>query len=585
MPSMGSSAQDYGVLASSLFSLLTLSAVAALGLVVILGITTSLFGVSFKGRFDRFFDGRPWMNEEDLSTSPRAHFIRICFGIIWIIDGLFQLRPDMPGGFVSQVAQPALQGAPSFIVSIANAFLNIWNAHPIRVDLATAWIQLAIGIGLLTLSRGVLRRGILYVTLIWSLIVFVVGNGAGVFYPGAAFVTGAPAAILIYGFAAIYLLGAESGRSWVKDARVVAYFSAAFLLVGGVLQALPSEGYWKPGGLSSMVSQMAQANQPGFASFGVKQFASLASASPVVANSMLVVLPIASALLLYVLPKSKVSVISASVVMFFGWWVGMDFGVFSSTATDFNSGLPFIVLTLSLLRSAEAVAVDRVNVPLEREILEGPFSKIKGFVAGLPLTGLLLSLGIVAVAVFGPTSDAMAQVDSTGVQPLQQKAAPGFSLTNYNGQKVSLSSFRGRPVILTFLDPVCYDSCPLIAQEVVAADSEFGSRASDVALVAVVADPIFHSVSDASAFVTSHGLSKYKNFYYLTGSDAQLRKIWNDYEITVVTPREGMVLHSQMLYFINPKGQEVSVLEDTANPQLTTSYVSLIYKTAQPIVG
>lgn len=552
---------------------------------MILGIMSSLFGVTLRGGADRYFKGRPWLNAKDLSRSPRAHLIRIGFGILWIVDGLFQLRPNMPGGFISQVAQPVLQGAPSFIVSVANVFLSVWNAHPIRVDLATSWVQLAIGVGLITLPRGVLRRVVLYLSLVWSAIVFVVGNGAGVFYHGAAFVTGAPSAILIYGFVSIYLLSAESGRNWIKDSRAISYFGAAFLLVGGVMEALPSEGYWRANALSSMISQMSQANQPGIASFGIREFANLAALSPTIANLILVVLPISSALLLYVLPKSKLSAIWASAAMFIGWWVGMDFGIFSSTATDFNSGLPFILLTLSLLRTAEVPEVVKNFATDQTVTIEGPFSKIKGFIFGLPLTGLMLSLAIIVVAVFGPVSDAMAQVDSAGVQPLGNTPAPGFSLVNYNGKHVTMASFKGRPVILTFLDPMCYDSCPLIAQELVAADSMFGKQASKVALVAVVADPVFHSTSNTAAFVASHGLGKYKNWYFLTGSVSKLQKIWNSYEVTVVTPREGMILHSQLVYFINSRGQEVSLLEDTANEQLTSSYVSLLYKAAQPIVS
>ncbi len=585
MPGMGSSAQDYGVLSSSLYTLVLLSAVAALGLVIILGIISSLFAVTFRGCLDRYFQGRPWLVAEDLSQSPRARFVKIGFGLLWVVDGLFQLRPDMPGGFISQVAQPSLQGAPSFVVSTANVFLNIWNAHPIRVDLATAWIQLAIGIGLITLPRGVLRRGVLYLSLAWSVIVLVVGNGVGVFYHGAAFVTGAPGAIIIYGFASLYLLAAESGRDWTKDNRVIAYFGAVFLAIGGIMEALPSAGYWKPHVLSSMISQMSSANQPGIASLGPREFAKLAAISPVISNGILVALALSTAILLYTLPKSKVSAIWASAAMFIVWAVGMDFGIFSATATDFNSGLPFVVLTLSLMRPAEVPEVATAVNVRDNTVPEGPFTKIKGFIFGLPITGFALSVAIMVAAVFGPVSDAMAQVDSTGIQTLPPSPAPGFSLVNYNGKHVSLASFKGRPVILTFLDPVCHDSCPLIAQEMVAADSMFKKSASKVALVAIAADPVFHSTKDTAAFVASHGLNRYKNWYFLTGSISQLRKIWNSYEVTVVTPREGMVLHSQLIYFINSSGQETSLFEDTANQQLTSSYVSLIYKAAQPMVG
>ena len=43
--------------------------------------------------------------------------------------------------------------------------------------------------------------------------------------------------------------------------------------------------------------------------------------------------------------------------------------------------------------------------------------------------------------------------------------APGFSLTDQNGQPVSLASLRGKVVLMTFLDPVCTTDCPIIGAE------------------------------------------------------------------------------------------------------------------------
>ena len=40
------------------------------------------------------------------------------------------------------------------------------------------------------------------------------------------------------------------------------------------------------------------------------------------------------------------------------------------------------------------------------------------------------------------------------------RPAPTFSLTDENGRAVSLAAYRGRPVILTFLDPLCRNVLP-----------------------------------------------------------------------------------------------------------------------------
>ena len=45
--------------------------------------------------------------------------------------------------------------------------------------------------------------------------------------------------------------------------------------------------------------------------------------------------------------------------------------------------------------------------------------------------------------------------------------APGFRLTDQNGTAFSLASLRGRPVIITFIDPLCRNYCPIEAQHLV----------------------------------------------------------------------------------------------------------------------
>ena len=44
------------------------------------------------------------------------------------------------------------------------------------------------------------------------------------------------------------------------------------------------------------------------------------------------------------------------------------------------------------------------------------------------------------------------------------RPAPDFRLTDQNGKPFSLSDLRGRPVIVTFLDPLCRNFCPLEAR-------------------------------------------------------------------------------------------------------------------------
>ncbi|HJQ74711.1 MAG TPA: SCO family protein, partial [Gaiellaceae bacterium] len=68
-------------------------------------------------------------------------------------------------------------------------------------------------------------------------------------------------------------------------------------------------------------------------------------------------------------------------------------------------------------------------------------------------------------------------------------AAPGFTLTDQFGKRVSLSSFHGKVVVLSFNDPECTTICPLTTTALLHAKELLGPAASRVELVGVGANP------------------------------------------------------------------------------------------------
>ncbi len=62
--------------------------------------------------------------------------------------------------------------------------------------------------------------------------------------------------------------------------------------------------------------------------------------------------------------------------------------------------------------------------------------------------------------------------------------APGFRLADQNGTPFSLASLRGRPVLVTFIDPLCRNYCPIEAQRLTDAVRSLPA-ASRPAIVAV----------------------------------------------------------------------------------------------------
>ncbi len=178
-----------------------------------------------------------------------------------------------------------------------------------------------------------------------------------------------------------------------------------------------------------------------------------------------------------------------------------------------------------------------------------------------------------------------------GMTSVNHDPAPNFHLVNQTGQPVSLSQFRGKAVVITFLDPVCWLDCPLEAQEMVDMNKILGPKLSSrVALIGIVANPQYHSVADVEAFDEEHGLTHVPNWTYATSpSVATLQQVWHKYFEYVHAPKFGMIQHTDVFWLITPKGQEAWLSDPSAHTrylggtsQLLATYVARMLHQSLP---
>ncbi len=189
-------------------------------------------------------------------------------------------------------------------------------------------------------------------------------------------------------------------------------------------------------------------------------------------------------------------------------------------------------------------------------------------VAALGAVGVILvGAAPMAFASANPNADpiiAQALTESSGSL---DTPAPSFTLTSQDGRQVSLAGLRGKVVLLTFLDPVCTTDCPVIAQEMRAADTLLGARAADTELVAVVANPTYTSTAFTQAFTRQEGLGQVSNWLYLTGPLFQLQAVWQHYGIQVESlPAGAMAAHNDLAYVIDASGRVRQEFSDDPGP-------------------
>jgi protein SCO1 len=139
---------------------------------------------------------------------------------------------------------------------------------------------------------------------------------------------------------------------------------------------------------------------------------------------------------------------------------------------------------------------------------------------------------------------------------------PDFTLTNQDGQAVSLSSFRGKVVAVTFIYTRCPlpDYCPRMITNLQAVERRFPERVGqDLALVAVTFDPQFD---------TPQRLKEYARFFkadrsgwqFLTGSSDDVSRVCAMFGVEF-WPEEGLITHTLQTAVIDQDGKLAAQVE------------------------
>jgi cytochrome oxidase Cu insertion factor (SCO1/SenC/PrrC family) len=183
------------------------------------------------------------------------------------------------------------------------------------------------------------------------------------------------------------------------------------------------------------------------------------------------------------------------------------------------------------------------------------------------LSGVVLLLAVFAAVLFlalrspapsstaVPVSDAPAATWAAGAQ-----RAPDFNLTDQNGAAVSLAALHGRPVIITFIDPLCRDFCPIEAQHLNDVVNAF-PQASKPAIVAVSVN--VYGNARATLMEDARKWKLVPEWRWAIGHPAKLSRVWNAYHVQVLAMTKKVagvtvhtIGHTEAAYVIDSKGYQ-----------------------------
>lgn len=176
------------------------------------------------------------------------------------------------------------------------------------------------------------------------------------------------------------------------------------------------------------------------------------------------------------------------------------------------------------------------------------------------------------------STSATGSTNASGLQgtDLGGTPAPDFRLTDQSGKLVSLSQFKGEPVVLTFLYSHCPDVCPLTAEKLHTVMLSLGGNAQHVAVLAVSVDPKGDTPASVVNFSKVHHMLNY--WHYLIGSESQLSPVWSAYSMYASAATANTVNHSTALYVIDKQGKERAFLSDSFAPSQLTTDLNILLK-------
>lgn len=208
---------------------------------------------------------------------------------------------------------------------------------------------------------------------------------------------------------------------------------------------------------------------------------------------------------------------------------------------------------------------------------------------GTPRLALGTAVGV-AVAILVATGIAIAPRKAPtfhGTTYTETAPAAQFSLVDQDGRRVSLDTYRGRPVLLFFGYTKCPDVCPTTLNKLSVAMKDAGGDAEDIRVLLITVDP---------ANDTPGALKKYTRHFGagvigLTGDSASLavaRQGYGAYVEKVAAaapapahgeqsahgehaahapaPAAAMTVHSGVVYGIDRRGNLQVVISDSATP-------------------
>ena len=195
---------------------------------------------------------------------------------------------------------------------------------------------------------------------------------------------------------------------------------------------------------------------------------------------------------------------------------------------------------------------------------------------GFAALSLVLVVGAVATVGFKHDAAVQETMKAGAFNPPHQ--APDFSLRGSSGTDVSLSSYRGKTVLLTFGFTNCAAVCPTTLATLAQARTALGKTANSVQVIFVTVDP----ERDSAAHLREYLAAFDPTFVGATGSAKELEAVRKKYGVTAVKEGTGddyAVAHTSSIFLIDRVGKLRAMMPFGHDPADFVHDINLLSRT------
>lgn len=188
-----------------------------------------------------------------------------------------------------------------------------------------------------------------------------------------------------------------------------------------------------------------------------------------------------------------------------------------------------------------------------------------------PVAGwALLLVGLIAASLMGlgRAQARQAELPFPADRLRTTLSMPAFSLSNQDGQPVSLSTFKGRVVLVTAVYSTCTTTCPMMLTKVrKILDQLSPSDRSEMAVVAFSLNPEADTRELRAITAKIYGMQA-PQFHFVSGVPSEVNALLD--QLNVARTRDdktGQIMHSNLFFLLDRQGRIAYRLSLSQNEQ------------------